>query len=59
MTQLALNVKQFDIIKMTSFFANFKRNFNLFNYKESLMLTNATKFRVETLKQVHENVSKM
>ena len=59
MTQLIFNVKQFNIIKTTLFSANYKRNLNLFNYKESSMLTNAIKSRVETLKQIHENILKM
>ena len=59
MTQLTLNVKKFDIIKTTSFFINYKRNLNLFNYKKLSMLTNATKSRVKTLRQVYKNITKM
>ena len=59
MIQLTLNAKQFNIIKIILFFANFKRNFNLFNYKESSILTNATKFKIKTLRQVYENILKM
>ena len=59
MTQLTLSVKQFDIIETTSFFANFERNFNLFNYKESLILIDTTKSRVEMLKKIYENILRM
>ena len=41
------------------FFINYERNFNLFNYKKSLMLTNATKSRIKMLKKIHENIIKM
>ena len=59
MIQLTINVKQFDIIKTTSFFANYGRDPNLFDYKESSMLTNVTKSRVKIMKQVHNNIVKM
>ena len=59
MTQLTLNIKQFETTKITSFFANYERNSNLFDYKKSLMLTNVAKSRVEMLKKVHENIMKM
>ena len=59
MTQLTFNIKKFNIIKTTSFFANFKRNFNSFNYKESSMLTNVTKLRIDMMKQIHDNIMKM
>ena len=59
MTQMTLNIKQFDTTKTTSFFVNYERLLNLFDYKESSMLANATKSKVETLKKVHENIIKM
>ena len=59
MTQLTLNIKQFDTTKATSFFANYERNSNLFDYKESPMLTNIAKSRVEMFKEIHENIIKM
>ena len=59
MTQLALNAKQFDIIKKILFFANYERNPNMFNYRESLVLTKVAKSRVKTLKQMHDNIVKM
>ena len=59
MTQLTFNVKQFNIIKTTLFFPNYERNLNLFELKKSLILTNATKARVNVLKQIYENIMKM
>ena len=56
---MTLNIKQFNIIKTTSFFVNYKRNFNLFDYKKSLILTNATKSRIEIFKKVHDNIIKL
>ena len=44
---------------MTSFFANYERNSNLFNYKESLVLTNVAKLRIKMFKKIHENIMKM
>ena len=59
MTQLTFNVKQFNIIKKTSFFTNYEKTFNMFNYEESSMLTKIAKTRVKMLKKVHENIIKM
>ena len=59
MTQLTFNVKQFNIIKITSFFANYERNFNLFDYKESSILKNATKSRIKILKKIYNNIMRM
>ena len=59
MTQLTLNIKQFNTTKTTSVFANYERNSNLFNYKKSLMLTNVAKTRIKMFKEIHENIVKM
>ena len=59
MTHLTFNTKSFNTIKTTSFFVNYERNFNLFDYKKSSMLTNATKSRIETLRKIHDNITKM
>ena len=59
MTQLTFNNKTSNTIKMISFFINYGRNFNFFDYKESSMLTNATKLRVETSRKMHDNILKM
>ena len=59
MTQLTLSIKQFDTTKVISFFANYERNSNLFDYKESSMLTNVAKSRIEIFKMIYENIVKM
>ena len=59
MTQLTLNIKISNTIKITSFFVNYERESNLFDYKKSLILTNATKSRIKILKRMHENIMKM
>ena len=59
MTQLTLNIKRFNTIKTISFFANYERNSNLFDHKESSMLTNVAKSRIEIFKKIHENIVKM
>ena len=58
-TQLTLNVKQFNIIKTISYFINYNQELNLYSYKKSSILTNATKTRVKILKRIHENIIKM
>ena len=59
MTQLTLNIKISNTIKTTSFFVNYERKLNLFNYKKLLILTNAIKLRIETLKKIHDNIMKI
>ena len=44
---------------MTLFFVNYERNFNLFDYKKSSILTNATKSRIKILKKIHDNITKI
>ena len=39
MIQLTFNSKHFDTIKMISFYANFERESNLLNFKQSEILT--------------------
>ena len=41
MTQLTLSSKHFDITKVTSFYANFERESNLLNFRQSEVLTDA------------------
>lgn len=59
MTQLILNAKISKIIKVTSSYANFKREFNLFTLKKSYVLTKTTINRIKVLKIVKENINKM
>jgi len=59
MAQLALNAKVLDTIKVTSFFANYNKEPNLFEEERSHRLAQSTIERIETLKRVHDNISKM
>ena len=59
MTQLALNAKVSDTIRITSFFANFGKESNLFGTERKNMTAQAAIERVETLKQIHENIKNM
>jgi hypothetical protein len=59
MTQLALNAKVLNIIKVTSFFANYDKELNFFEKERTHLSTQLAIERVETLKKVHDNISKM
>ena len=59
MAQLTLNAKVSNTIKITSFFANYNKEFNLFEKERSHRSTQLTIKKVETLKRVHDNISKM
>jgi hypothetical protein len=59
MAQLTLNAKVSNTTKVTSFFANYNKEPNLFEEKRTHLLAQATIERVETLKRVHDNISKM
>ena len=59
MTQLTLNAKVSNITKVTSFFANYNKKLNLFKKERTHLLAQSTIERVETLKRVHDNISKM
>ena len=59
MTQLALNSKHFDIIKMTSFYVNFERESNLLNFRQSEILVDAAEKQIKTLRIVHNNIIRM
>jgi len=59
MAQLALNAKVLDITKVTSFFANYGKEPNLFGKERTHLLAQSAIERVETLKRVHDNISKM
>ena len=59
MTQLSFNAKESKTIKITLFFANYKRKFNLFCHKESSMLIKIAKNKMKILKRIHENILKM
>ena len=59
MTQLTLNSKYFDTTKMTSFYANFERESNLLNFKQSKVLIDAAKKQIKILRTVHNNIIRM
>jgi hypothetical protein len=59
MAQLALNAKVSNITKVTSFFANYDKELNLFEKERMHLLAQSAIERVETLKKVHDNISKM
>jgi hypothetical protein len=59
MTQLTLNAKVSNITKITLFFANYSKEFNLFEKERKHLLAQLVIERVATLKKVHDNISKM
>jgi hypothetical protein len=59
MAQLALNAKVLNITKVTSFFANYDKESNLFGEERTHLLAQSAIERVETLKRVYDNISKM
>jgi hypothetical protein len=59
MTQLALNAKVSNTTKITSFFANYDKELNLFGEKRTHLLAQLAIERIETLKRVHDNIFKM
>lgn len=59
MKQLFFNAKKLKTIKTTLFFANYKRESNLLNYRQLSMLTKIAKNKINTLKKIHENIFNM
>ncbi len=59
MTQLTLNAKISNITKITLFFVNYNKEFNLFEEKRKHLLAQLVIERVATLKKIHDNISKM
>jgi len=59
MTQLTLNAKVSDTTKITSFFANYNRELNLFEKERKHLLAQLAIKRVATLKKIHDNISMM
>ena len=59
MTQLALNAKISNITKITSFFANYNKELNLFKKEQKHLLAQLAIERVATLKRIHDNILKM
>ena len=56
MTQLTLNARVSNTTKISSFFANFEKNFNLFESKLSNKSTQAVIKKINTLKKVQKNI---
>jgi hypothetical protein len=59
MTQLTLNAKISNTIKITSFFVNYDKKLNLFEEERTHLLAQSIIERVATLKKIHDNISKM
>ena len=59
MAQLALNAKVSDTTKVTPFFANFGREPNLFGDARQSYSAQSAIGRVETMKRIHENITRM
>jgi len=59
MTQLTLNAKVSNITKITLFFANYNKKFNLFEKERKHLLAQLVIERIATLKKVHDNISIM
>jgi len=59
MTQLTLNAKISNTIKVTSFFVNYNKEFNLFEKEQKHLLAQLVIERVATLKKIYDNISKM
>jgi len=59
MAQLALNAKVSDTTKVTPFFANYGKEPNLFGEERTHLSAQSAIERIETLKRVHDNISKM
>ena len=59
MTQLTLNAKVSNTTKVTSFFANFGRESNLFGKPRNEVSTKATITKGNTIKKIQENIRRM
>ena len=59
MTQLALNAKISNTIKITLFFVNYSKELNLFKKKRAHLFAQSTIKRIATLKKIYDNILKM
>ena len=59
MTQIAMNSKILNIIKISSYFANYERESNLFEKELNHVSTDSTMNRVKKLKDIRENIQKI
>ena len=59
MTQLTFSSKHSDTTKMTLFYANFERESNLLDFRQSEILVDAAEKQIKTLRIVHNNIMRM
>ena len=59
MAQLVLSARESSITKETSFFANYFRDSNLFRIELLYRLAELAIQKVETLKEIYNNIAKM
>ncbi len=59
MTQLTLNAKISNIIKITLFFVNYNKKLNIFKKKRTHLSTQLVIERIATLKKIHDNILKI
>jgi len=56
MTQLTLNAKISNIIKVSLFFANYNKELNLFKKERKHLLAQLVIERIATLKKIYDNI---
>ncbi len=59
MTQLTLNAKISNIIKIILFFVNYSKKLNLFKKERTHLLAQLVIKRVTTLKKIYDNILRM
>jgi hypothetical protein len=59
MTQLTLNAKVSNITKISLYFANHNKEFNIFEEKRRHLSTQLVIERIATLKKIQDNILKM
>ncbi len=57
--QLLLNAKISDITKITPFFANYNKEFNLFEKKREYLLIQSVIKKIQTIKKIYNNITAM
>jgi len=56
MTQLTLNAKISNIIKISLFFVNYNKELNFFEKEQKHLLAQLIIERIATLKKIHDNI---
>ncbi len=59
MTQLELNAKILNIIRITLFFANYNKKSNLFEKERKYLIAQLVIKKIATLKKVRHNIARM